>query len=131
MSNPWPKWFRFRYYSDDMHEVGHTCSVTGDRDIIELFDWLQLEPEKIIEFQINQRPLSNQEIHELFRWVEQHRPQIEEGQLMKNGKKPTKKQKEAIKKARLNPDNWLVVKNLTTELHLVHRTSGNQRVIPA
>ncbi|WP_407649772.1 DUF6906 family protein [Thermaerobacillus caldiproteolyticus] len=50
---------------------------------------------------------------------------------MKNGKKPTKKQKEAIKKARLNPDNWLVVKNLTTELHLVHRTSGNQRVIPA
>lgn len=128
---PWPKWFRFRYYSNDMHEVGHTCSVTGIRDIVELFDWLELKPEKIIEFQVNREPLSKKQIQEVFEWVEQHRPQIEEEQNMKNGKKPTKKQKEAIKTAKLNPDNWLVVKNLPNELHIVHRTSGKQRVIPA
>ncbi|WP_412761269.1 DUF6906 family protein [Parageobacillus thermoglucosidasius] len=50
---------------------------------------------------------------------------------MKNGKKPTKRQKEIIKQARLNPDNWLVVKNLPDELHIVHRETGRQRVIPA
>jgi hypothetical protein len=128
----WPKWFQIKYYSDTMRETGHTCSVTGIRDIIELFDWLHLRPEKIIEFRIDNQPLTKQEIHELFQWIEQQRPKYEEeGELMKNGKKPTKKQKEAIKKARLNPDNWLVVKNLTNELHIVHRTSGKQKVIPA
>jgi hypothetical protein len=126
----WPKWFRIRYYADGMREVGHTCSVSSIRDVVETFDFLQLRPEKIIRFEIDDYPLPKQEIHELFMWIEQNRPK-EEGEVLKNGKKPTKKQKEAIKKARLNPDNWLVVKNLTTELHIVHRTSGKQKVIPA
>ncbi|MCT8138616.1 hypothetical protein H1D32_13215 [Anaerobacillus sp. CMMVII] len=43
---------------------------------------------------------------------------------MKSGKKPTKRQKIAIKEARLNPDNWLIVKNLPDCLHIVHRESG-------
>jgi hypothetical protein len=128
----WPKWFRFRYYEDEMREVGHTCSVAGARDIIELFDWLQLRPEKVIEFQVDQRTLTKQEIYELFQWVDQQRPKYEEEvQGMKNGKRPTRKQKEAIKNARLNPDNWLVVKSLPDELHIVHRETGRQRVIPA
>lgn len=43
---------------------------------------------------------------------------------MKQGKRPTRKQKIAIKKAGKNPDNWLVIKNLQTEIHLVHRNTG-------
>ncbi|MED4914341.1 translation machinery-associated protein 16 [Parageobacillus thermoglucosidasius] len=129
---PWPKWFRFRYYADEVREVGHTCSVSGARDIIEIFDWLQLSSDKIIEFYVDQRPLTKQEIHELFDWVDRQRPKYEEEvKEMKNGKKPTKRQKEIIKQARLNPDNWLVVKNLPDELHIVHRETGRQRVIPA
>lgn len=48
---------------------------------------------------------------------------------MKNGKRPTKNQKIAMKNAGLNADNWLVSKNITDELHLVHRNTGNKRVI--
>lgn len=52
---------------------------------------------------------------------------------MKQGKKPTRKQKIAIKEARLNPDNWLVVKDLShlNTLEIVHRNTGTIRKIPA
>lgn len=40
---------------------------------------------------------------------------------MKNGKRPNKQQKEAMKAYRLNPNNWLVVKSLPEELHIVNR----------
>ncbi|WP_339063592.1 DUF6906 family protein [Tepidibacillus marianensis] len=48
---------------------------------------------------------------------------------MKNGKKPTVKQMKLIKSSGLNTDNWLVTKNLSDALHIVHRVSGNERVI--
>lgn len=50
---------------------------------------------------------------------------------MKNGKKPKKQQKIAIKRAGLNPDDWYVTKNLTDikELHIVNR-KGQTDVIP-
>jgi len=48
---------------------------------------------------------------------------------MKNGKNPTRKQMELIKKARLNPANWLVVKNLDTELHIVNRETDRLRIL--
>ncbi|MHB8157400.1 MAG: DUF6906 family protein [Desulfocucumaceae bacterium] len=48
---------------------------------------------------------------------------------MKNGKRPTRRQKNLIADARLNPDNWLVAKNLPDCLHLEHRFSGRRRVL--
>jgi hypothetical protein len=48
---------------------------------------------------------------------------------MKHGKRPTLNQKKLIEAARLNPDNWLIVKNLPDQLHIVHRDTGNERVI--
>jgi len=49
---------------------------------------------------------------------------------MKNGKCPTRGQKKFLKSLRLNPDNWLVVKNSPSEVIIVHRHSGQQRTIP-
>jgi|HigsolmetaGSP12D_1036236.scaffolds.fasta_scaffold00847_11 hypothetical protein len=49
---------------------------------------------------------------------------------MKSGKRPTRRQKQAIKWAKLNPDNWLIVKNLPDELHIVHRETGTLKIIP-
>ena len=40
---------------------------------------------------------------------------------MKNGKKPTVNQRNFIKSNRLNPENWLVVKDTPSEMVLVHR----------
>ncbi len=45
------------------------------------------------------------------------------------GKKPTRKQKELLKKYNLNPDNWLVSKNPPGKLYIVHRNTGSKRVI--
>ncbi len=44
---------------------------------------------------------------------------------MKNGKKPTKNQKIFIKEHGLNYDNWLVVKNTSQFMEIIHRTSGD------
>ena len=48
---------------------------------------------------------------------------------MKNGKRLSRKQKEQIQEANLNPADWLVAKNLPGELHLVHRYTKATRII--
>lgn len=48
---------------------------------------------------------------------------------MASNKKPTRKQKGIIEGNRLKPDNWLIIKNPPGELHIVHRQSGNKRVL--
>lgn len=52
---------------------------------------------------------------------------------MKHGQRPTRREKEAIQEARLNPKNWLVTKHLTTinSIEIVHRETGTKRTIPA
>ncbi|MDK2824533.1 MAG: hypothetical protein PWP71_2451 [Clostridia bacterium] len=49
---------------------------------------------------------------------------------MKQGKRLTRKHKLLLKKKGLNPDNWLVIKKLTHELHVVHRHTNRVRIIP-
>lgn len=48
---------------------------------------------------------------------------------MKHGKRPTIKQKQLIKGAGLSPENWLVVKFLPDEMHIVHRYTNQERII--
>ncbi len=48
---------------------------------------------------------------------------------MGRGKNPTRKQRELIKKNRLNSNNWLVIKCPPGELHIVHRFTNSKRVI--
>ncbi|MGQ7886827.1 DUF6906 family protein [Paenibacillus sp. WC2504] len=50
---------------------------------------------------------------------------------MKNGKKPTRLQQVAIIAAKLDPKDWLVMKNLSNELHILHRNNKDLKVIPA
>lgn len=45
------------------------------------------------------------------------------------GKNPTKKQAEIITSMNLNYENWLVIKNLPTELHIKHRHSNKIKII--
>lgn len=40
---------------------------------------------------------------------------------MKHGMKPTRAQRKLIERWRLDPQNWLVVKDTPTEMVLVHR----------
>ena len=45
---------------------------------------------------------------------------------MKHGKKPTVNQRKLIQSKRLNPENWLVVKDTPSEMVLVHRHFDNK-----
>lgn len=49
---------------------------------------------------------------------------------MKNGKRPTRREKEVISKYRLNPENWLVSKKNDGMLTLIHRYTNSVRSIP-
>jgi hypothetical protein len=50
---------------------------------------------------------------------------------MKNGKRPTLNQKKIIEAAGLDSEEFLVVKNLPFELHLVNRFNRvDERVVP-
>lgn len=48
---------------------------------------------------------------------------------MKHGKKPTRAQKQLMTKWRLNYENWLVVKDTSTEMVIQHRSTGRTRTI--
>ncbi|MBN6186343.1 hypothetical protein JQN58_05000 [Aneurinibacillus sp. BA2021] len=50
---------------------------------------------------------------------------------MKQGKRPTKQQKIAMQLEELNPKDWLVTKSLPDKLHIVHKETNQQLVIPA
>ncbi|MCP8969696.1 DUF6906 family protein [Ectobacillus ponti] len=49
---------------------------------------------------------------------------------MKNGKKPTRRQSGHIQSYGLSPENWLIFKIVDGDMHLVHRFTGQTRVIP-
>lgn len=50
---------------------------------------------------------------------------------MKHGKKPSKRQCGLIKAfdSRLNVQNWLIERETTEEMRLIHRISGKEKVI--
>ena len=48
---------------------------------------------------------------------------------MKHGTRPTVAQKKLLKEKRLDPDNWLVVKNQPDRMEIVHRFGPARRVI--
>jgi len=45
------------------------------------------------------------------------------------GKRLQKWMKELLEAKKLNPENWLYVRNLPGELHLQHRATGRKRVV--
>lgn len=50
---------------------------------------------------------------------------------MKHGKKPTREQRKLMQKWKVNPGDWLVVKDEPTQMTLVHRHFDNRtKTIP-
>lgn len=48
---------------------------------------------------------------------------------MKHGKNPNVRQKKILTQWHLNYENWLVVKDTSTEMQIIHRTTGEIRTI--
>ena len=53
------------------------------------------------------------------------------GDILKHGKKPTMAQKMRILSLKLNPANWLIVKDCRQCFEVVHRVSGKSRKLGA
>ena len=49
---------------------------------------------------------------------------------MKNGKNPTKSQKQLLQQFGFQAEDWLIVKNTSTELLIQHRYTGRTRHVP-
>lgn len=49
---------------------------------------------------------------------------------MKQGRKPTRRQKLLLEKRKLQVKDWLVCKDLPGELVVEHRVTGTRRVVP-
>ena len=50
---------------------------------------------------------------------------------MKHGKNPTRSQKKFLQQWKLKPEDWLVVKDTSEQMELVHRYSDKtKRIIP-
>lgn len=48
---------------------------------------------------------------------------------MRNGKRPTRAQKIKLKSLRLDPANWLIIKDCSECFEIVHRVSGKARTL--
>ncbi|MGO4890327.1 DUF6906 family protein [Anaerobacillus sp. MEB173] len=48
---------------------------------------------------------------------------------LKSGKRLNKKQKVLVQENGLNPSEWLVTKNLSDKLYLVHRETGKEKSV--
>jgi len=48
---------------------------------------------------------------------------------VKKGRKPTRKQKEILQSKRLNPNNWLVIRENMTEIIILSKTVGNVKMV--
>lgn len=49
---------------------------------------------------------------------------------MKNGKRPNRAQKQLLMSYRFNPEEWLISKNTSSEMVIIHRYTGKIRSIP-
>lgn len=54
---------------------------------------------------------------------------LRKGELMKNGKKPTRQQMKIMLSVGINPTHWLVSKNAAGYLTLVHRETGQTKEV--
>lgn len=50
--------------------------------------------------------------------------------VIKHGKKPTRAHKELISRYRLDPKNWLVVMDTSSQMVIQNRKSQKTRIIP-
>lgn len=122
----YPMWIRL-IYKEFGNPIGYTGCVHSRTDFISLLIRLEVDKSDLTYLEFGEVEQSQDIVNALFENVQKTREK--EGSELKQGKKPTNKQRELIKAAGLKADNWLVSKNLQHELHIVNRQSGNAKVI--
>jgi len=125
---------RFSYKSDSGKVVGHNGFFHNLHYLKEVFNRYNVDQYNIVHpVTIDGQELTEEQVTQIFTKLQDiilHPKQ--EVVPMKHGLKPTNKQKQAIEKAGLKPENWLVTKSLSKELHLVTKEEPiKQRIVPA
>lgn len=125
---------RFHYKNDNGKVVGHNGFFHNMHYLKEVFSRYNVDQYNIVHpVVIDGQELTKEQVTKMFNKLQDiilHPKQ--EVVPMKHGKKPTNKQKQAIERAGLKADKWLVTKSLSGELHLVTKEEpAKQRVVPA
>lgn len=128
-----PNTIRLHHLNHNGRPVGYFGFFNNVKHLKEIFERHGIAEHNIIPpVLIDGEQISSERVHNMFSQLDKIiLPKREAVITMKNGKVPTKKQKESMRKAGLDPKNWLVTKNPTGELHLVHRETSKKRVVPA
>ncbi|MEF7566037.1 hypothetical protein V4V35_23890 [Bacillus infantis] len=125
-----PRWIELTYYDEKTGGIlKYTGSAGNPNALFNLFDRLNLRKADVVQIFSNEHLIGEEEKNKLFDWVDKKRR--EKAEQMKNGKSPSRKQKEALQQANLDPAKHLIVKNLTKELHVINIETQRVAVIPA
>jgi hypothetical protein len=124
---------RFSYKSDSGKVVGHNGFFHNLHYLKEVFNRYNVDQYNIVHpVYVDNQELTEEQVTKMFNKLQDIILHPKEVVTMKHGKKPTNKQKQAIEKAGLKPENWLVTKSLSGELHIVTKDKpAKQRVVPA
>lgn len=125
---------RFSYKSDSGKVVGHNGFFHNMHYLKEVFSRYNVDQYNIVHpVTVDGQELTEEQVTKMFTKLQDIilHPKQEVIQ-MKHGKRPTNKQKQAIERAGLKADKWLVTKSLSGELHLVTKDKPEkQRIVPA
>jgi hypothetical protein len=116
---------RLHYQDDNGNVMGYSLGYIDMKHLKERFAHYNIRRDNIANMFIDGTMASDERLDNLFHVIENTSlPKREDGENMKNGKKPSRSHKEIIAAANLKVNEWLVVKNLPHKIEIVHKGTG-------
>lgn len=111
----YPFWIRVKY-NEFGDKRGYLGSVRNKQDLVQILVRMNKDKESVESFQVNGKQIPIEVLESIFEEIEK----VKGEDILKKGKRPTRAQKDMINNGGLNPNDWLVVKNLQHELQIVN-----------
>ena len=105
--------------------MGYSGAYIDMPHLKEIFNRYNIRRDNIATMFIEKHMVTEKRLDNLFHILDNTKLPIRgEVENMKNGKRPTKAHKEVMAAANLDPQEWLVVKNLPHKLEVVSKETG-------
>lgn len=115
-----------RLYYEDVNGnlMGYSGAFINMQHLKEIFTRYNIRRDNIAEVFLDKELISEKRKENMFHILDNTSLPKRREDNMKNGKRPTKAHKEIMAAANLNPQEWLVVKNLPHKIEVVSRDTG-------
>jgi len=115
---------KLHYQDDEGRVMGYNGAFMDMKHLKEIFTRYNIREDNIAHVFLDGSMISKQRLKNMFHILDNTTLPRREEENMKNGKKPSRTQKEIMVAEKLNPAEWLVVKNLPSKLQVVNRSTG-------